>query len=97
MRKTIHSADYKRFLDLLRSARERAGVTQAELARRLGGTQSFVSKCERGERRLDIVEARLFCQAIGVGFGQFASKFDTIASTFSVARRSKQQRRKPRR
>jgi len=48
----------------LRQARTAAGLTQVEVARRLGKTQSFVSKCESGERRVDVVEladlARLY-------------------------------------
>jgi transcriptional regulator with XRE-family HTH domain len=54
-------------------------VTQAEIAERLGETQSFISKRERGERRLDIVEVRNFCQAMGVGFVEFVSEFDRRA------------------
>lgn len=42
------------------------GITQAELAVRLGETQSFVSKVERGERRLDVLEFLSFCEALGV-------------------------------
>ena len=56
MDKSIYSRDYNVFLRHLRKAREQSGMTQTELGRRLNSTQSFVSKCERGERRLDIVE-----------------------------------------
>lgn len=76
MEKSIASADYDVFLACLREARLRAGLTQAGLAGRLDQTQSFVSKCERGERRLDIVEVRAFCVALGVPFASFASEFD---------------------
>jgi transcriptional regulator with XRE-family HTH domain len=51
---------YKRFLGRLRAARREAGLTQAQVARALGQTQSFVSKCESGERRVDIVELEGF-------------------------------------
>lgn len=64
------------FLRCLREARGRAGLTQVELAGKLGQTQSFVSKCERGERRLDMVEVRSFCVALGVSFASFASGLD---------------------
>lgn len=47
------------------AARHAAGLTQAELAEALGRPQSFVSKYEQGERRLDVVEFVLVCQAIG--------------------------------
>jgi transcriptional regulator with XRE-family HTH domain len=46
--------------------RRRAGLTQVQLARRVGENQSFISKCERGERRIDVVELRGFCRAFGV-------------------------------
>lgn len=44
------------------SSRKDAGLTQVEVARRLGRTQSFVTKAERGERRLDVVELRAFAR-----------------------------------
>ena len=76
MDKTIFSGEYEVFLRRLRGARQRSGLTQVELAERLGQTQSFVSKCERGERRLDMVEARAFCVAMGVSFPAFVAAFD---------------------
>jgi transcriptional regulator with XRE-family HTH domain len=76
MEKSIFSQNYNVFLQHLRHARKQAGLTQEDLARRLGQTQSFVSKCERGERRLDLVEVREFCKAIGVSFARFAAEFD---------------------
>ena len=74
MEKTLHSKGYRLLLRRLREARRRAGVTQEELAARLGETQSFVSKCERDERRLDIVELRAFCKAMGVPFVGFVRR-----------------------
>jgi transcriptional regulator with XRE-family HTH domain len=52
----LYSDGYKAFVRRLRSARLELGVTQAALAERLGQPQSFVSKTERCERRLDVVE-----------------------------------------
>ena len=66
MEKSIFTKDYSLFLAHLRMARKAAGLTQQELAHRLGQTQAFVSKCERGERRIDFAELRAFCHAIGV-------------------------------
>jgi DNA-binding XRE family transcriptional regulator len=57
-KRTIYSADYELLLRMLREARERADVTQVTLAQRLGITQSALSKCERGELRLDVVQTR---------------------------------------
>ncbi|HEY7155413.1 MAG TPA: helix-turn-helix transcriptional regulator [Gemmataceae bacterium] len=56
MPKSVFSAKYTRFRAMLVEARKKARMTQAELAVRLGRKQSYVSKFERGERRLDIVE-----------------------------------------
>ena len=81
MDKSIFSREYDVFLRRLRDARRRAGLTQVQLAERLGQTQSFVSKCERGERRLDIVETRAFCMAIGVPFPRFIAEFDQEIAT----------------
>jgi len=66
MNKSIYSEEYKRLLKRLRRARLAVGLTQEELAERLGQTQSFVSKCERGERRLDVLELAHFCWAIRI-------------------------------
>lgn len=54
--KTIHSAPYRHLLSLLIEARKAAHLTQQELSQKLGRPQSYVSKFERGERRLDVIE-----------------------------------------
>lgn len=64
--KTIFSPKYNRFLRLLKQARKNAGLTQAETAECLGHRQSFVSKCESGERRVDVVELLAFCRVYGI-------------------------------
>ena len=51
--------------ELLIEARSRAGLTQVAVAERLGRPQSFVSKYEVGERRLDVVEFLEVCAAVG--------------------------------
>ena len=78
MEKSIYSDEYTTFLSALRQARRAAGLTQEDVAARLGqgATQSFVSKCERGERRIDVVELRAFCQAIGIPFEEFAHQIE---------------------
>lgn len=78
MEKSVISPDYSLFLEQLKEARKKAGVTQEQLAELLGETQSFVSKCERGERRLDIVEVRAFCNALGVPFPSFVTQLDKL-------------------
>jgi transcriptional regulator with XRE-family HTH domain len=76
MEKSIYSKEYSLFLEQLRNAREEKGLTQTEVAERLGQTQSFVSKVERGERRLDVVELRAFCYALGVGLPSFVNRIE---------------------
>lgn len=56
------SATYRLFLTRLRQARLDAGLTQIEVAARLRRPQSFVSKCESGERRVDVVELVAFAE-----------------------------------
>ncbi|MBD2058109.1 helix-turn-helix transcriptional regulator [Oculatella sp. FACHB-28] len=59
---STHSDEYQEFLKRLRAARLESGLTQLEVANRLGEPQSYVSKCESGERRVDIVELSKFAE-----------------------------------
>lgn len=81
MKKSIHTHQYNRFLALLKKQRLAAGVTQIELARRLRSTQSTVSKCERGERRLDIIELKNWCRAIEISLPDFVSRLERELNT----------------
>ena len=65
MRKAIHSDLHRLYLALLKEARLKAGLTQAQVAERLGKPQSFVAKYEGGERRLDVLEFLSVVRAIG--------------------------------
>ena len=76
MEKSIYSREYGAVTRLLKNAREDAGVTQVELAETLGQSQSFVSKCERGERRLDIVQLRTVCNALGLSLPEFVNRLE---------------------
>lgn len=66
MEKSIYSAEYQRLCALLRQLREEAGLTQVQVAAELGVPQSFVSKYESGERRLDVIELKHVAQALKV-------------------------------
>lgn len=56
MTRSLHSARYAALCERLTAERNRRGLTQADVARRLGKPQSYVSKVEAGERRLDVIE-----------------------------------------
>ncbi|MCC9710203.1 helix-turn-helix domain-containing protein [Streptomyces sp. MNU76] len=66
MEKSIYSAEYQRLCTLLRELRREAGLTQVQVAAELDVPQSFVSKYESGERRLDVIELRHVARALGV-------------------------------
>jgi transcriptional regulator with XRE-family HTH domain len=75
--RALHTQKYQSFLERLRTAREEAGLTQTEVAKALGRQQTYVSKCELGERRVDFVELE-----------EFASVYRKPLSYFATAARS---------
>jgi len=60
MTNNIYSEDYKQVTEKLRRARLDSGYTQEEVAKKLGKPQSYISKSESGERRLDVTELKKF-------------------------------------
>ncbi len=66
MKKTRYSRKYSALLRVLKNARKDAGLTQKEVGRKFGAHASFVSKCESGERRIDVIEFAAFCRIYGV-------------------------------
>lgn len=76
MEKSIHTREYAAVTRLLRLAREQAGLTQTDLAKALGQSQSFVCKAENGDRRLDVVQLRTVLAALGVSLPEFARRLE---------------------
>jgi transcriptional regulator with XRE-family HTH domain len=68
--------DRKVFLQLLRRVRIESRLSQAELAKMLGVTQARVSKYEQGERRIDMLELKRICDAIGLPLVEFSRRFE---------------------
>lgn len=62
--KSLRSPEHLRLIELLTAAREKAGLTQQQLADRLGKHQSFVAKYEGGERRIDVIEFLTIARAL---------------------------------
>lgn len=62
MKKSIHTKEYAVFVERLKTARLDSGLTQAQVAKRLGRPQSHVSNVETGQQRVDVVELKRFAQ-----------------------------------
>jgi len=76
MKKSIHSDKYNEFLSLLIKARKDSKITQQALVDKLEKPQSFISKYEKGERRLDVVEFIKIAEAIGTKASNIIKKLE---------------------
>lgn len=72
----LHTVENLRLMARLTDARRSAGLTQSELAARLGVDQSYVSKYESARRRLDVIEFLRVVAALGADPAQLLSNFD---------------------
>lgn len=92
MARSTHHRHYQAFLAQLRELREAAGITQTALGEALGNTQTFVSKFERGERRVDAVEFVEICEALGADpvdvLAQYVARRNAVAATGKKVRRA---------
>ena len=75
-RLTANRKQQKALLSLLRELRQKAGITQVEMARKLGKPQPFVSYYESGARRLDLLELRQVCAILGIPLVDFIKRFE---------------------
>jgi transcriptional regulator with XRE-family HTH domain len=75
----MHTSRYQIFRELLVEARETCGKTQVEVAKLLRKPQSFVSKYERGERRLDFTEFIEIAQVLGIDVNSFVDAYRSAA------------------
>jgi transcriptional regulator with XRE-family HTH domain len=74
------SSERKRLAALLREIRLEASLRQGDLAAKLKQSQSYVSKYESGERRLDLLELRQICRAVGLRLPKFVQRFEDSLS-----------------
>jgi transcriptional regulator with XRE-family HTH domain len=77
MKKSAFTREYKTMLQLLSESRKKSGITQVGLAKKLGMTQSAYSKLERGELRLDLIQVRQICTAIGSSLPSFVAELES--------------------
>jgi transcriptional regulator with XRE-family HTH domain len=75
LERTVRQSEHRRLCDLLRDLRVRAGLSQGELAADLGLTQSWVSKLDAGEVRLDLVQLRGVFDVLDVDLVAFVKAF----------------------
>lgn len=71
MSKIIYTEKYVTFLSRLKQARKEKGLTQVDVANALGKHQSYVTKCENGERRVDVIELAEFTRLYGKSLDYF--------------------------
>lgn len=64
-----------RLATLLRQVRLDANLTQLQLAEKIGQIQSYVSKYENGEQRLDLIELEAVCKAVGISLTDFVERY----------------------
>jgi len=70
------NSEIKALSNLLREIRFEANLRQVDLAEKLNLPQSFISKYESGERRLDLIELRRICESLGVSLEEFVRRFE---------------------
>ncbi len=81
MTRSIFTGQYEEFCRLLIAARTTTGFTQAELATKLSRPQSYVSKYERGERRLDVIEFLEIARALHIDLERFLRELEAALSS----------------
>lgn len=78
MVKTLGTERHKALIALLIEKREAAGLTQSDLAAKLGEYQSFVARLESGQRRVDVVEFLELAEALGFDAPSFVKRIQKI-------------------
>lgn len=95
MHKSIYTRQYEVLLALLREAREKSGLTQTDLAQHLAMSQSDVSKCEIGTRRLDIIEVKIWAETLGIDFLELVQNLEERTRSDIVLKGATSAKRQP--
>lgn len=76
VKKTLNKKEHRILLEQLYRLRMSSGLRQSDLAEKLNVPQSFISKTESGERRMDLIELREICIALGSNLKEFINEFE---------------------
>jgi transcriptional regulator with XRE-family HTH domain len=76
VKKSIYRKEYKYFVEVLIEFRNKAGLLQIDLAKMLNVHQSYVSKIETGQRRVDIIELREICSYLNTNLIEFTKQLE---------------------
>lgn len=76
MKKTLHTKESKILLEMLYQLRSSSGIRQSDLAQMLKVPQSFISKIESGERRIDLIELRAILKCLNTNLIEFISELE---------------------
>jgi transcriptional regulator with XRE-family HTH domain len=71
MKKTIYEDEYRVFVKRLKKAREEAGLTQVQVAKKLGSSQAYISKVESAQLRVDVIELKRFAKIYSKNISYF--------------------------
>jgi transcriptional regulator with XRE-family HTH domain len=75
---SVYTLEYRVFLQCLREAREKSGLSQRDLAARLHKSYSYVAKLETGYARMDIYQIRCYLRVVGVPFLEFMEQYEAV-------------------
>ena len=92
MPNSLHSPDYQVFRTMLVNARVASGLTQVQIAERLNKPQSYISKYERGERRLDFPEFIELADILGIDVAAFVDDYRSALAPTKVQKTRRQQK-----
>ena len=74
--RSVHSPEYKRFVEMLREEREKLGLTQRALSEKLGQHHTYINLVERNIRQINVIELRQLARELRISFPDFIQRLD---------------------